>query len=208
MGRWEPNARGRLARAALMLSAERGYDATTVAEIAAAARVTERTFYRYFADKADAMFPDNTQLLVRLAAVVRSAVADGQDPMDAAVSAVRVLASYASEEPERALLSAQVIPAVPALLGRDLVRQRQMADALSGALVDSGVPPLNALLAAEGALSVWRVARDLWVHEPEASTLLDAVATTAQAARAQAQREPVTVPAASIDGDGPRSGAP
>ena len=40
MGRWEPNARGRLARAALELSAARGYDATTVAEIAAAAGVT------------------------------------------------------------------------------------------------------------------------------------------------------------------------
>ena len=34
MGRWEPNARERLERAALALFAEHGYDATTVAEIA------------------------------------------------------------------------------------------------------------------------------------------------------------------------------
>src|SRR5487761_2536874 len=113
MGRWEPNARGRLARAALVLSAERGYETTTVAEIAASAGVTERTFYRYFADKADALFPDNTQLLVRLAEVVTDAFSAAHNPLDAALAAVRELATYASQEPERTLLNAQVLPAVP-----------------------------------------------------------------------------------------------
>jgi AcrR family transcriptional regulator len=182
MGRWEPNARGRLARAALVLSAERGYENTTVAEIAAAAGVTERTFYRYFADKADALFPDNTQLLPVLATVVRDAVRDGAGPLDAALAAVRELAGYASEEPERPRLTAQVIPAVPALAGRELVRQRQIADAVSQALVDGGVPTIDAQLAAETALGVWRVAVTEWAREPAAGTLLDVVSTTAAAA--------------------------
>lgn len=185
MGRWEPNVRGRLARAALVLSAEKGYDNTTVAEIAASAGVTERTFYRYFADKADALFPDNTSLLPVLADVVRDAVHGGAGPLDAALAAVRALARYASEEPERPRLIAQVIPAVPVLAGRELVRQRQIADALSTSLKDTGVPALPAQLAAETALAVWRVAVAEWAGDAPVRALMDVVESTAEVARSQ-----------------------
>ena len=56
MTRWEPNARGRLELAALELYGERGYDQTTVAEIAKRAGLTERTFFRHFADKREVLF--------------------------------------------------------------------------------------------------------------------------------------------------------
>src|SRR6266851_3359680 len=56
MGRWEPDARGRLAQAALTLYAEQGFDQTTVAEIARLAGLTERTFFRHFADKREVLF--------------------------------------------------------------------------------------------------------------------------------------------------------
>src|ERR687887_2903461 len=56
MGRWEPNARGRLAQAALTLYAEQGFEQTTVAEIAARAGLTEATFFRHFADKREVLF--------------------------------------------------------------------------------------------------------------------------------------------------------
>src|SRR5215469_6638002 len=55
MGRWEPNARGRLAAAAMTLHAEQGFEQTTVAEIAARAGLTERTFFRHFADKREVL---------------------------------------------------------------------------------------------------------------------------------------------------------
>ena len=187
MGRWEPNARGRLARAALVLSAQKGYETTTVAEIAASAGVTERTFYRYFADKADALFPDNTQLLVRLAEVVTDAFSAAHNPLDAALAAVRELATYASQEPERTLLNAQVLPAVPTLAGREFLRQRQTADAMSEALSRSGVPALDAQLAAETALGVWRVAVTAWARDAGNIALPDVVAATADAARSQAR---------------------
>ena len=56
MSRWEPNAPGRLQQAAFELYTERGYDQTTVAEIAARAGLTERTFFRHFADKREVLF--------------------------------------------------------------------------------------------------------------------------------------------------------
>src|SRR6202171_4995272 len=56
MGRWEPNARGRLEQAALQLYIERGFEQTTVAEIARRAGLTERTFFRHFADKREVLF--------------------------------------------------------------------------------------------------------------------------------------------------------
>src|SRR6202012_1395431 len=56
MARWKPDSRGRLEQAALALYAERGFANTTVAEIAARAGLTERTFFRYFADKREVLF--------------------------------------------------------------------------------------------------------------------------------------------------------
>src|SRR5688572_14292553 len=52
----------RLQRAAMELFAEHGFDATTVAEIAERAGVTERTFFRHFADKREVLFAGEDEL--------------------------------------------------------------------------------------------------------------------------------------------------
>src|SRR5690242_4484540 len=62
MSRWKPDARGRLTKAAIELFAEQGYDATTVAEIAARAGLTKRTFFRYFTDKREVLFSGSEEL--------------------------------------------------------------------------------------------------------------------------------------------------
>ena len=56
MTRWEPNARGRLAQAALELFGERGFEQTTVEDIAKRAGLTKRTFFRHFSDKREVLF--------------------------------------------------------------------------------------------------------------------------------------------------------
>ena len=63
VGRWEPNARGRLLLAAMEdLYAERGFEQTTVAEIAERAGLSERTFFRHFADKREVLFSGAAEL--------------------------------------------------------------------------------------------------------------------------------------------------
>jgi AcrR family transcriptional regulator len=57
VARWEPNTRERLARAAVGLFAEQGYDATTVSQIAErAGGLSKMTFFRHFPDKREVLF--------------------------------------------------------------------------------------------------------------------------------------------------------
>ena len=79
MGRWQPDSHGRMQEAALALFAERGFDQTTAAEIAARAGVTERTFFRHFADKREVLFGGSNLLQERIVDGVAGA------PTDAAV---------------------------------------------------------------------------------------------------------------------------
>src|SRR3984957_615311 len=62
MARWEPDARGRLEKAAMELFQERGDVRTTGEDIAARAGLTERTFFRYFADKREVLFSGSKEL--------------------------------------------------------------------------------------------------------------------------------------------------
>src|ERR1700729_1237885 len=76
MSRWKPDAAGRLIKAALTLFEQQGYDETTVAEIAAEAGLTKRTFFRYFSDKRGVRFGGSRELEHRGLEAVAAAPAD------------------------------------------------------------------------------------------------------------------------------------
>src|SRR5450755_2142351 len=91
MARWEPDARGRLQQAAMELYGERGYDQTTVEDIAARAGLTERTFFRYFADKREVLFggsKDLEKLIVEAIAIAPKTMA----PLDVVAAALEATA--------------------------------------------------------------------------------------------------------------------
>ena len=77
MARWQPNARGRLRQAALELYGEHGFDQTTVAQIAERAGLTERTFYRHFADKREIVFSGEVQRVVVAGSPTRPSATTG-----------------------------------------------------------------------------------------------------------------------------------
>src|SRR3954454_14352390 len=96
MGRWEPNAGQRLQAAGLELFEERGYEQTTVADIAAQAGLTERTFFRYFADKREVLFAGSTALQERLVAELEAAPGSSP-PIAAVISALAAAAGFLTD---------------------------------------------------------------------------------------------------------------
>src|ERR1700678_2459123 len=96
MGRWEPDARGRLMQAAMELYGERGFDQTTVAEIAARAGLTERTFFRHFADKREVLFAGGHALQEVMVSAV-TAAPESSPPLDAVAAGLEAGAAILQE---------------------------------------------------------------------------------------------------------------
>jgi AcrR family transcriptional regulator len=165
MGRWEPNARGRLAQAALTLYAERGFEQTTVAEIARLAGLTERTFFRHFADKREVLFYGMEMARDLLAHAVADAPASAA-PMDAVGTALQALGAVLQENPERVRLRDAVVSANAELRERELIKLAAFAAAVAGALRDRGIPGPAAGLAAETGAAVFKLAFARWISEP------------------------------------------
>ncbi len=165
MGRWEPDARGRLAQAALALFAEQGLEQTTVAQIAGRAGLTERTFFRHFADKREVLFNGSGSALDLLAGGVAGAPA-GATPIEAVGAALEALAGMFQLDPERVRARDAVIAAHPELQERELIKLAGMAAAMAGALRDRGVAEPAASLAAEAGIAVFKVAYVRWVAGP------------------------------------------
>jgi AcrR family transcriptional regulator len=69
--RKKQKTRDTISKVALQLFAERGYEQTTIAEIADAAEVSPRTIFAYFASKEDILFCDLPDVQGRLARALR-----------------------------------------------------------------------------------------------------------------------------------------
>ena len=164
MSRWEPNARGRLEQAALELFVERGFEQTTVAEIAQRAGLTERTFFRYFADKREVLFAGAgalQEILVRGVALAPAAA----PPLDAIADALQAAGPLFQQRGDYPRQRQAVIAANAELQERELIKLASLAAAMAGALRDRHVPEPAASLAAEAGIAVFRVAFERWTAE-------------------------------------------
>src|ERR1017187_9479405 len=164
MSRWEPNARGRLERAAMDLYSERGFEQTTVAEIAARAGLTERTFFRHFADKREVLFWGAGALQDFLVSTVASAP-DSAAPIDAVAAALEATGALLQERRESARQRQAIIAANVELQERELIKLASLAAALAGTLRQRGVTDPAASLAAEAGIAVFRIAFERWTSE-------------------------------------------
>ncbi len=132
-----------LISAAMRLFEERGYEQTTVAEIASAAAVSTKTFFNYFASKDEVLFP---HLSHRIDAAVATIEQRGPDDQmaDVLVAAMRhMLADALAEEVDGGLASVRLplimsVPAVQAAtLHRYFLAETQLAQALHCAYRDA-----------------------------------------------------------------------
>ncbi|HEY6524593.1 MAG TPA: TetR family transcriptional regulator [Solirubrobacteraceae bacterium] len=166
MTRWEPGAAERLAQAALDLYAERGFEQTTVAEIAKRAGLTERTFFRHYADKREVLFAGAGALQEPMVTAVQDAP-DATAPIDAVAEGLR--AGAAVLEPRRPFSRQRqaVIAANTELQERELIKLARLGGALSDALRRRGVADPTASLTAEAGIAVFRIAFERWVDASE-----------------------------------------
>ncbi|MDQ6898917.1 MAG: TetR family transcriptional regulator [Candidatus Dormibacteraeota bacterium] len=164
MARWKPDSRGRLEQAALALYGERGFENTTVAEIAARAGVTERTFFRYFADKREVLFGGARPLQQHLVSAVMSAP-DSAAPMDAVAAGLEAAGALLQKRRESARQRQTIIAANTGLRERELIKLASLASALADALRRRGTTGPAATLTAEAGIAVFRVAVERWVNE-------------------------------------------
>ena len=161
MPRSGAQARARLREAALDLYAERGYDATTTAQIAARAGVTERTYFRHFADKREVLFDGESELRDVMIAAIASA-------RDALSPLALVLRAYTAAIPlfvagrATAERRARIIQTSPALQERAHTKSATLTEALVTALEHRGIPEPTARLAARAGAAIFERASRAW----------------------------------------------
>ncbi|MFF5028718.1 TetR family transcriptional regulator [Streptomyces collinus] len=182
MGRWEPNARGRLEQAALDLYSERGFDATTVKEIAQRAGVTERTFFRHFADKREVLFPAHALQDVLVAALAE--VPADVPPLDAVSVTLQSATDVFEGRGETVRRRQAVIAAHPELRERELIKLAAIAAAIAAELRRRAVAEPYASLAAETGVAVFKTAFERWVNDPDPPDFAQVVRDTFDALRA------------------------
>ncbi|MEU3250762.1 TetR family transcriptional regulator [Streptomyces sp. NPDC006997] len=106
--------RRELAAAAMELFATKGYEATTVDEIAAQAGVARRTFFRHFRSKEEAIFPDHDDTLVRAEAVLNAAPAH-EHPLDTVCRGIKEVMRMYAARPEISVARYKLTREVPTL---------------------------------------------------------------------------------------------
>jgi AcrR family transcriptional regulator len=162
VGRWAEDANGRLRAAAMQLYVERGFEDTTVADIAAKAGVTARTFFRHFADKREVLFGGQDALNHLFGDAITGAPGSAT-PIDAVGAALDAAATIFSPERRTWVQQRQaVIAGNSDLRERELLKGAALTAVMADALRKRGVTDPAASLAAELGSLAFRNAYARW----------------------------------------------
>jgi AcrR family transcriptional regulator len=157
MGRWEPDARDRLVRAALDLFDEQGYENTAVAQIAERAGLTKSTYFRHFRDKREVLFSGQDELLELITGGIAGAPesAGALGAVEGALVAMAV--TFTQDRWANGPRRLAVIAANDELRERDALKMAGFARTMKAGLLERGVPELDADVASElGVLALRR----------------------------------------------------
>lgn len=200
MSRWKPDAAGRLTKAAITLFEQQGYEATTVAEIAEAAGLTKRTFFRYFSDKREVLFMGSEQLQDLWVRSIAAAPVQAS-AMEAIASALDAVAQLFAERHPFARVRARVIAANPELQERELIKLTKLAGAVAEALRDRGAPDRVATLAAQTGVAVFHDAFARWVEQDDPQAMRSLMDESLADLRAVVMDQPARPAAVGIQND-------
>jgi AcrR family transcriptional regulator len=153
--------------AAMSLLATRGFEETTVDEIATVAGLSRRTLFRYFPTKADIVTAWAQQMTSVLTASVESAP-EGCPPHALLAGALESVIPHIAPTREQALAFVFLIERTPGLLSVSLRKYAQWEESLTTALLRR-LPPskdraLSARVAARSAIAAFRTALDEWIR--------------------------------------------
>jgi AcrR family transcriptional regulator len=157
--------RERLTRVAMALFLERGFEATTLDDIAAAADISRRSFFHYFESKEDVVFAWQEESTAALIAAVATRPAS-ESMLAAAENAISAMVRQL--KPGEAIAMAQLKRDNPALQARDQVKYEKLERALAEALgkrAGHKTERLQARLVAMIATGAMRIGGELWAAE-------------------------------------------
>jgi AcrR family transcriptional regulator len=168
VSRWEPDAVGRLQTAAFELFAERGYERTTIAEIAARAGLTKRSFFNHFADKREVLFGPISELQREVVAREIAACPAEVPPLEAVVQGLQVAADTVFEGlREAADRRRRIIEANPELHERELSKRAALTDVVADALCTRGIDRETAQLTARAGVLLQQTAMERWTRSAD-----------------------------------------
>lgn len=161
-----------------------GYEGTTVSQIAERAGLTERTFFRHFADKREVLFGGGPQLQQTVVGAIEEEPADAP-PMAMVVRALQRTGDtyFVEDHRDRSRRRQTVIDANPSLQERELIKLASLATAIAEALASRQVERSAATLIAETAILVFKVAFGRWIDAVNSTEFGELVAQTFQELR-------------------------
>lgn len=164
MARWQPDAPGRLAAAALDLFEENGYENTTVIEIAERAGLTKSTFFRYFPDKREVLFGRGTVTGLLVEGIASAPPTAG--PLDTVGHALDALGRtfFTADRREFSSRRQAVLNANTELREREALKRIDLTASMTEALARRGTPNPTARVASQLGALAWEIAFDQWVE--------------------------------------------
>jgi AcrR family transcriptional regulator len=178
VARWQPNPSERLVLAALDLFEERGYEKTTVVEIAERAGLTKSTFFRHFADKREVLFGGDTMAGLIVDGI--ETAPEGATALEAVVHALDAVGreAFTPERREFSFRRRAVIAANPELQEREALKGLALTASMTEALERRDTPAMTACLAAQlGALAL-KIAYERWSDTMSGSDFADVARRT------------------------------
>ena len=150
--------------AALELFAERGFERTTIDQIAAAADISRRTFFA--TRRQGGVVLRRGERLLEVVEATLDAAPAGEPVLELARRATRAQAAHSVADPERRLARERLIAATPALQARRLAKNLRWEQAITARLRERGSGEQEALLVPKLAMACFQTAYERWVRDP------------------------------------------